>query len=167
MNNCYLALGSNLKSPERQIRFALRSLKQLPASYLLKVAPFYKSKAVGRKCQPYYCNTVVLLKTRLPPIRVLKLCQAIENKQGRTRRVRWGARTLDLDILFYNAFLLYSKELSLPHPRFHLRDFVLIPLLNLFRNSISEATYFVNSVAPSLFLTGSDNFFGRKEKLLS
>lgn len=123
-----LSLGSNLESPERQLRMAIKRLGKLPQSFLYAVAPFYKNKAVGRKSQPDYCNTVVLLNTRLTPMELLRQCQRIENQQGRVRTTRWGSRTLDIDILYYGDLTIKSPELEIPHPRIQERDFVLIPL---------------------------------------
>lgn len=128
MNRCYLGLGSNLNSPERQLRLALSSLRKLPKSYLSQIAPFYFNKAWGRKGMPDYCNTVIELKTKLSPFLLLKYCQQIEIKQGRQRKVRFAARTLDIDILSYDNRKITNPKLSLPHPRMHKRDFVLIPL---------------------------------------
>nr|MBA3537069.1 2-amino-4-hydroxy-6-hydroxymethyldihydropteridine diphosphokinase [Tatlockia sp.] len=101
MIRCYLGLGSNLNSPERQLRKALEALRLLPQSNIIKVAAFYRSKAWGRKAQPHFANTVVAINTNLRPQRLLHLCQQIELKQGRVRKARYGSRTIDIDILFY------------------------------------------------------------------
>ncbi|ASQ45849.1 2-amino-4-hydroxy-6-hydroxymethyldihydropteridine diphosphokinase [Legionella clemsonensis] len=131
MNLCYLSLGSNLDSPERQLRKALQSLRTLPSTHLLKIASLFRSKAWGRKIQPDFVNTVVMLKTSLTPQQLLRECQKIEQKHGRVRTVRWGSRTLDIDILLYGSLRICSKPLMLPHPRIHLRDFVFVPLLEI------------------------------------
>jgi len=131
MTLCYLALGSNLNSPERQLRQAIEALRSLPLSNLSKVASFYRSKAWGRKLQPPFCNTVVAIHTRLSPQQLLYFCQKIECKQGRVRKVRWGARTLDIDILTYGSQKIKTLDLVIPHPRMHERDFVQIPLLEI------------------------------------
>lgn len=77
---------------------------------------------------PDYCNTVVKIKTRLSPLQLLDFCQKIELKQGRLRKVRNGARTIDIDILFYGNRILKHPRLTLPHPAISERDFVLVPL---------------------------------------
>ncbi|MFA5959122.1 MAG: 2-amino-4-hydroxy-6-hydroxymethyldihydropteridine diphosphokinase [Tatlockia sp.] len=128
MRLCYLGLGSNLNNPERQVRNAIAKLRSLPCSSLLKSAPFYRSKAWGRKNLPDYCNTVVALQTRLSPEVLLFFCQKIEQSQGRIRKVRYGARTIDIDILFFGSLKRNSPKLTLPHPRIQERDFVLVPL---------------------------------------
>ena len=131
MKICYLGLGSNLNSPVRQLRLAIQYLKQIPSSSLLAIAPFYPNEAVGRRGQPKYCNTVVKFATTLPPEQLLDACQAIEAKQGRVRRVRWGARPIDIDILYYGHLKINSARLILPHPRIKERAFVLQPLNDL------------------------------------
>ncbi len=129
MTICYLGLGSNLANPVRQLRQAIGHLRALPKSSLLKISPIYKSKPFGGSTQPNYANLVLALKTHLPPLKLLVYCQAIERQQGRIRKKRWGARTLDIDILLYGNHRLEHPRLTLPHPRMQERDFVLIPLL--------------------------------------
>lgn len=131
MTIAYLALGSNLGSPVKQIRLAIKALRHLPATQVLKVASFYYSPAWGRKAQPSFCNTVVQINTCLAPLKLLTQCQAIEKRQGRYRRYRYGARTLDIDILLYGHLTINSPRLTIPHPRMLERDFVRIPLLEI------------------------------------
>jgi 2-amino-4-hydroxy-6-hydroxymethyldihydropteridine diphosphokinase len=128
MTLCYLGLGSNLDNPERQLRRAIAALCKLPYSYITKVASFYHSKALGRKAQPDYCNTVVALQTSLCPEQLLFYCQKIERQQGRIRKIQWGARTLDIDILLFGSQKINTLKLKVPHPRLEQRDFVLVPL---------------------------------------
>lgn len=131
---CLLSLGSNLKNPQRQLTLAIQRIKRLPHTHLLKTAPYYRNPAWGKKNLPDYYNTVLLLQTRLTPFCLLRLCQTIEQKQQRIRRVRYAARTLDIDILQFGSLSLCHPALQLPHPRMYERDFVLIPL-----NSIRKA----------------------------
>ena len=138
MTLCYLGLGSNLNSPERQLRLALKALRLLPDSSIGKIASFYRSKAWGRRGMPNYCNTVVALNTRLNPQRLLSLCQQIEIKQGRLRKVRYGARTIDIDILLFGSLKFSSRTLTIPHPRIKERDFVLIPLLEIAKDLVLD-----------------------------
>ncbi|MFC3907615.1 2-amino-4-hydroxy-6-hydroxymethyldihydropteridine diphosphokinase [Legionella dresdenensis] len=133
MTLCYLALGSNLKTSERQIRLAIARLRTLPSTRVLEVAELYKNKAWGRRTQPNFCNTVVSIRTNLTPEQLLAQCKKVENRQGRYRRVKYGARTLDVDILFYGNRKINKPDLIIPHPRLHERDFVLIPLQQLLR----------------------------------
>ncbi|WP_419418676.1 2-amino-4-hydroxy-6-hydroxymethyldihydropteridine diphosphokinase [Legionella sp. D16C41] len=128
---CYLALGSNLNSPQRQLRLAIQRLRTLPNTYIIKVAPFYSSHAWGRKSQPNFYNTVVALLTTLPPEKLLIACQKIESTQGRVRRIKWGARTIDIDILLYGSRVIKKPSLIIPHPQLLYRDFVITPLLKI------------------------------------
>ncbi|MBA4697041.1 MAG: 2-amino-4-hydroxy-6-hydroxymethyldihydropteridine diphosphokinase [Legionella sp.] len=130
-NHCYLALGSNLQTPERQLRQALAKLRRLPGTAVLNIAKFYRNPAQGRKAQPDFYNTVILIQTRLKPQQLLSHCQAIEKQQGRIRRQRWGSRTLDIDILFYKDIKIKTPKLIIPHPRYSAREFVLIPLIEV------------------------------------
>ncbi|MBA2711803.1 MAG: 2-amino-4-hydroxy-6-hydroxymethyldihydropteridine diphosphokinase [Tatlockia sp.] len=128
MTLCYLGLGSNLNSPERQLRMALNALRLLPQTNIKKIAPIYRSEALGRKAQPRFLNTVVAINTSLTPELLLRYCQKIEREQGRIRKVQNGARTLDIDILFYGEQKISDQNLQIPHPRMLERDFVLKPL---------------------------------------
>lgn len=131
MITCYLGLGSNLSFPQRQLRQAIKNLRQLPSTSITQVANIYRSKAWGRKAQPSYCNTVIALKTRLKPQHLLIHCQKMEKKQGRVRKVPWGARKIDIDILLFGSHKLNTPHLKIPHPQMQQRDFVLVPLLEI------------------------------------
>ncbi|KTD55835.1 2-amino-4-hydroxy-6- hydroxymethyldihydropteridine pyrophosphokinase [Legionella santicrucis] len=128
MNICYLGLGSNQKSPERQLCKAIQSIRTLRLTAVTKISSFYWSKAWGLKSQQNFCNAVIEINTRLSPLQLLSACQQIEEKQGRVRKKRWGPRIIDIDILYYEKRVIQSKKLIIPHPYIQLRDFVLIPL---------------------------------------
>jgi 2-amino-4-hydroxy-6-hydroxymethyldihydropteridine diphosphokinase len=127
----YIGLGSNLQGPRRQLQAALRALEQLPASRVARVSGTYRSSAVGPGEQPDYLNAVVQLDTQLEPQTLLEKLQRIEQAQGRLREVRWGARSLDLDILLYGARIVETGTLTIPHPRMRTRNFVLYPLAEI------------------------------------
>lgn len=129
MTCVYLGLGSNLGSAERQLRRALAALRTLPETRLLQVAPFYRNQAWGRKAQPHFINTVAAIQTRLSPRVLLAYCHKIEQSQGRLRQLKWGARTLDIDILLFGSLVLESLHLTIPHSRLLERDFACLPLL--------------------------------------
>lgn len=131
MNRCYLSLGSNLNNPQKQLREAILRLQHTADIQVTQIAPFYKNIAWGRKVQPYFYNTVLQIVTRLPPHLLLKVCQAIEKAQGRQRKLKWGARSLDIDILWYGGLNINTPTLTIPHPAMKKRDFVLLPLLAL------------------------------------
>lgn len=127
----YIALGSNLEEPERQVEQAVRALAALPDTELLQISPWYRSHAIGPGDQPDYVNGVALLHTRLSPTELFRHLQAIEAAQGRERRVRWAARTLDLDILLYGDQVIATDQLQIPHPRLSERNFVIYPLADI------------------------------------
>lgn len=129
--DAYIGLGSNLEHPRQQIQAALDALEALPDCHSLRCAPWYQSKAIGPEGQPDYINTVAHIKTTLAPLTLLHQLQTIENTQGRQRHIRWGARTLDLDLLLYDNILLNTDTLQLPHPEMQKRNFVLLPLHDL------------------------------------
>lgn len=131
MTCCYIALGSNQRQPLAQLRCAVAAIGQLAESRLQSVSHCYRSAAVGPGEQPDYLNAVLLLETGLTPEALLDALQGIENDQGRTRTVRWGPRTLDLDILLYGDLTLSTQRLQVPHPHMAERNFVLYPLLDL------------------------------------
>lgn len=128
----YIGIGSNLANPRQQVQRAVEALRAIPASRLLAVSPWYGSHPVGGPAeQPDYINGVASLQTRLEPHALLDHLQAIEQQQGRERHTRWGARTLDLDILLYGDECLQDERLTVPHPRLAERAFVLFPLADI------------------------------------
>jgi len=127
----YLGLGSNLNSPPRQIRAALRAIAKLPGTRLVRCAPWYRSIAIGPGSQGRYINTVAEIDSVLKPRALLQSLQQIEKQQGRKRIVRWGPRSLDIDILLYAHQTLNTRQLQIPHPRLCERNFVLQPLVDI------------------------------------
>ena len=127
-----IGIGSNLANPLGQVQRAVMALRALPATTLLAVSPWYGSKPVGGPAeQPDYINGAATLRTRLGPLDLLDALQAIEQQQERERHTRWGARTLDLDLLLYGDHVLDSAQLVVPHPRLCDRHFVLQPLADI------------------------------------
>lgn len=131
MVRCYIAIGSNLADPVAQAESAIEALKQLAESQLLSVSSLYGSKPMGPQDQPNYINAVACIETRLDPLPLLDALQQIENSQGRERLQRWGARTLDLDILLYGNEIIDSPRLTIPHYGMKEREFVLYPLAEI------------------------------------
>ncbi len=128
----YIGLGSNLNDPARQLQLAVAALAQLPGSRLVACSRLYRSVPLGPQDQPDYVNAVAALETSLDPEELLRLLQAIEREQGRIRgMVRWGPRTLDLDILLYGNAEIATSRLRVPHPGLRERNFVLYPLAEL------------------------------------
>ena len=131
LNRCYVGLGSNLENPRQQVSTALVELSQMSGCALLASSSLYRSDPVGPAGQPDYINAVALLETRLAPEALLDQLQTIEQQHQRVRRIHWGPRTLDLDIILYNNLLLKSARLTIPHPFATERNFVLWPLAEL------------------------------------
>lgn len=131
MTVCYIGLGSNLRSPERQLRQAIKKLRTLPKSVLINQSSLYFSLPCGVHAQPPYCNMVLALNTTLPPQILLSECQVIEKAHDRARKKHWGPRTLDIDLLLYGTKTIHEAHLNIPHSQMLKRDFVLLPLLEI------------------------------------
>ncbi|MFT3930381.1 MAG: 2-amino-4-hydroxy-6-hydroxymethyldihydropteridine diphosphokinase [Spongiibacteraceae bacterium] len=125
---CFIGLGSNLGEPAAQIKSALAAINGIENSQLGAVSPHYRNPAIGPGQQPDYLNAVAELYTTLDSLTLLSHLQQIETAQGRVRTERWGARTLDLDLLLYGDAIIDLPQLQVPHPRLHERNFVLYPL---------------------------------------
>jgi 2-amino-4-hydroxy-6-hydroxymethyldihydropteridine diphosphokinase len=124
----YLGLGSNLASPVEQIKSARFAIAALDGVKELAFSSLYHSLPMGPKDQPDYVNAVMAIATELSVLDLLHKLQSIESAQGRTRTgERWGARTLDLDILMYGDQCIDLPELTVPHPGIVERSFVLYP----------------------------------------
>jgi 2-amino-4-hydroxy-6-hydroxymethyldihydropteridine diphosphokinase len=126
-----LALGSNLGVRVRNLQGAVDALQDAPDMSICAVSPVYETEPAGGPAQPDYLNAVVLAATTLPAMMVLALAQGIEKAFHRVREVRWGPRTLDIDIIAYDGEVSGDPKLILPHPRAHERAFVLAPWLDL------------------------------------
>lgn len=120
-----IALGSNIGNPKENLDLALALLRE--ATDVVKVSSFYVTKPVGFEDQPDFVNAVCIIETELPAMELLKMLHGIEKTMGRERTIKWGPRTLDLDIIQYGTLLSKAEELTLPHPRAHERKFVLEP----------------------------------------
>ncbi|SHI22734.1 2-amino-4-hydroxy-6-hydroxymethyldihydropteridine diphosphokinase [Ferrimonas marina] len=131
MIRCYVGMGSNLGDSVAHLDQALSALAQLPDSQLVDSSSYYRSPPMAGMEQPDYTNAVAVLDTQLKPLALLDALQGIETQQGRQRLERWGARTLDLDLLLYGDTTLCTERLTLPHYGMAERAFVLIPLFEL------------------------------------
>ena len=127
----YIGLGSNLKDPKAQIKRALTKLSDNNGTKLITASSFYESKPLLDIPGPNYLNAVCKIETQLSAIDLLDLCQEIEDNQQRVREVKWGSRTIDLDILLYGEQVISNKRLSIPHPEAINRAFVLVPLFEI------------------------------------
>lgn len=129
----YIGLGANLGQPIEQLQWAVHQLQQLADCQLTAVSRLYGSKpALGSPTnQPDYVNAVALIQTSLTPQQLLTELQQLEQLAGRIRLERWGARTLDLDILLYDQQVIDTEQLIVPHKELVNRCFVTLPLLDI------------------------------------
>lgn len=128
----WLGLGSNLDAPAAQLSRALERLAVEPALRLLATSSFYRTVPVGGPPgQPDFCNACAAVALDCNAYRLLAITQAIEQAHGRVRDIRWGPRTLDIDLLAFDALTLSGPRLTLPHPRAGERAFVLVPLAEI------------------------------------
>jgi 2-amino-4-hydroxy-6-hydroxymethyldihydropteridine diphosphokinase len=127
----YVGMGGNLDDPVARIGRALDDLDRLPRTVLCRVSSFYRNPPMGPAEQPHFVNAVAEIETGLDASRLLNGLQAIETASGRVRGLRWGPRTLDLDLLLYGAEQSDDPQLTLPHPGVAKRAFVLVPLAEI------------------------------------
>jgi len=127
MPSALIGIGSNLGNREENCRNALRLISE-KAGTLIKQSSMYETQPWGVKDQPEFINMAVEIETRAEPGVLLNILKGIEHELGRKKTSRWGPRRLDLDILFYNDFVIDTPDICIPHPFMHVREFVLRPL---------------------------------------
>ncbi len=130
MNDVYLSLGSNQGNRIRWLEQAVKLLQQ-KCGVVASVSSYYETKAWGITDQPDFINMCVCLQTELTALDLLVEIHSIETQLGRQRHIKWGPRTLDIDILFYNHDIITVGDLILPHPFLQERMFVLMPLCDI------------------------------------
>lgn len=133
MCKVYLLLGGNLGDRENNISVALKYLEK-EVGIISQKSSIYETKAWGLHQQPDFLNLAVGIKTDIKPLEVLLKINEIEDLLGRRRKEKWGARTMDIDILFYDDIIIHTKELTIPHPLIADRMFVLKPLNEIVSN---------------------------------
>ncbi len=155
INTAYIGVGSNLSKPIIQVHQAIAALKTLSNCQIKAVSSLYRSKPMGPQNQPDYINAVVKLQTSLSPLDLLDTLQRIENKAGRVRKKeRWGARVLDLDLLLYANEVIANERLTVPHYGLKVRDFVLLPLIEIAPNLILPNGDTVKTLAANMAQNG-------------
>lgn len=122
----FLGLGTNLGDRRAFLADAVAAIPDLVAT-----SSIYETEPVGGPEQGAYLNIVVELMTALEPRELLALCRSLERAAGRERRIRWGPRTLDVDVLWIDGVEVDEADLTVPHPRMHQRNFVVVPLLEI------------------------------------
>lgn len=133
-HKAYLALGSNLGDREGCLFKAIQSISNIARSCLINVSNIYETEPVGYTDQGRFLNMAVLIQTALAPLQLLDELQKIESELKRTREIRWGPRTIDIDILLYDNCVINHPRLTIPHPRMFERAFALIPLMDIYKD---------------------------------
>ncbi len=131
MITAYISMGSNLGDRRRYLREALHLLQNEEKLSLTMVSSLYETEPVGFLEQGKFFNAALALQTRHSPHALLEILLHVESRLERRRTMRWGPRTVDLDLLFYGALVLDDPILTLPHPRVTERAFVLFPLAEI------------------------------------
>lgn len=131
MTRAYLSLGSNAGDRRQMLERALARLEASGQVTVLRQSSLYETEPVGKTDQPWFYNLVAEIQTRLTPHELLDLAQAVERDLGRTRDVRWGPRTVDIDIVLYGGEQISTPRLAVPHPEMARRRFVLLPLVEI------------------------------------
>jgi 2-amino-4-hydroxy-6-hydroxymethyldihydropteridine diphosphokinase len=131
MEKVLIGLGSNLGDSVQICLAAIERLRRNPHVQVLATSSFYRTKPLLVTEQPWFINGVVLCETDLSPADLIEVIHQIEGEFGRTRQIRWGPRTLDLDLLSFGDHHITLPSLTIPHPRLHERRFVLEPLLEI------------------------------------
>ncbi len=127
----FVGLGSNLGDRRNSIEKALSRIGEIPGCNVDRVSGILETAPEGLAGQPDFLNCAAAVRTSLPPGGFLDRLLGIEAELGRVRSVRWGPRTIDLDLLFHGSAVLSTPNLVLPHPRLHERLFVLVPLAEI------------------------------------
>lgn len=131
MNEAFISIGSNIGERDAYLKQAVQSLNERVDTTVIKTSSIYETEPVGYTDQADFLNIVVAIRTTLSAQGLLMVCQEVEQVLGRERTIRWGPRTVDLDILLYNQDNIETENLVIPHPRMSERAFVLIPLLEI------------------------------------
>ena len=132
----YIGIGSNLGDKVSQCEEAISDILKADRHKLLARSSLFKTKPIGYTSQDWFINAVIKIETDLDPFELLQNLKGIESLLGRKETVRWGPRTIDLDILFFDEKEIQTDELQIPHPRLQERQFVLIPLAEIDRHLI-------------------------------
>jgi len=126
-----IACGSNLLDPERQLECAMRNVAGIKDTRLIAVSRYHRTEPEGFRDQPAFLNGAFLVETDLTARELFRELRTIEERQGRTRLEPGGPRSIDLDLIFFGDAVIHEEDLRVPHPRAHLRDFVLRPVCEI------------------------------------
>jgi 2-amino-4-hydroxy-6-hydroxymethyldihydropteridine diphosphokinase len=131
MKTAYIGVGSNLGDKLKNCLTAIALADKIPGCSVEKASRFYRTEPVGVEDQDWYVNAVISLGAEIQARELLKGLLAIEAGLGRIRKKKWESRPIDLDILLFGQDVINEKNLMIPHPRMHLRRFVLVPMAEL------------------------------------
>jgi 2-amino-4-hydroxy-6-hydroxymethyldihydropteridine diphosphokinase len=131
MSKIYIALGSNLDEPSEQIYKAINSIDAIDDLSVTHISSLYKTKPIGKIDQPDFINAAIEVEGDISPENLHTALQDIETQAGRIRKALNEPRTLDLDILLIDDLIMKTKKLTVPHPRMHQRQFVIVPLFEI------------------------------------
>ena len=136
----YLSIGSNLGERQENLFLAVRFLEKIPGTHVRNVSSVYETAPVGDIDQPPFLNLAVGIETALAPLELLDATQDIEREMGRVPSRRWGPRLIDIDIVLWDGRKVDSSRLTIPHPEFRHRAFVLRPLAEIAPDAVDPAT---------------------------
>jgi len=135
----YIGIGSNLGDKVKNCIEAIDTISNMSGCQLSRPSSFYRTEPIGMDGTPWFINGVIEVKTSLTPYNLFKALEGIEKDMGRRRVNNLEPRIIDLDLLFYNHLAISTPHMVIPHPRLHLRRFVLVPLAEI-------APYFIHPI---------------------
>ncbi|MBM38326.1 MAG: 2-amino-4-hydroxy-6-hydroxymethyldihydropteridine diphosphokinase [Woeseia sp.] len=151
----YIGIGSNIEDPILQVKTSFSLLEQIPLTRLINKSSLYRSKPFGPIDQPDFTNAAAAIVTQLSALDLLKELKKIEHERGRKRsEIRWGPRSLDLDLLIYSNQIINEKNLIVPHPGISERNFVLLPLGELAPELYVPKLGRIKNLIPNISKTG-------------
>ncbi len=130
----YIGIGSNIGDKLDHCEKAISEILKADHHKLLAKSSLFKTQPMGYTSQDWFVNGVIKIETNLEPPELLRTLKTIESQLGRAETLRWGPRTIDLDILFFDDLEMYTEELQIPHPLLQDRQFVLVPLAEIDRD---------------------------------
>jgi 2-amino-4-hydroxy-6-hydroxymethyldihydropteridine diphosphokinase len=153
MPRVFIGLGSNIEDRVLNVSRAIYQITQIPNTFLKGISSIYQTAPVGMTEQEDFLNAVVEIETAATPERLLELLQEIERRQGRIRKVKWGPRTIDLDILSFEGRAIKRRHLQIPHLEMRNRRFVLVPFAEIAADYVA---FGLNKTIKQLLIECSD-----------
>ncbi|ALB29373.1 hypothetical protein JP39_08410 [Companilactobacillus heilongjiangensis] len=147
MNQVYLSLGSNIDNREQYLKSAIRYLRNDNNIFVEKISSVYETSPVSKVKQSDFLNLVLKVSTKYDSMELLDQIHIIEKRLNRKRVLRWGPRTIDMDILYFNVDCLVSDVLQIPHKEIENRLFVMVPLLEICENDFYKKKQLVECVS--------------------